>query len=112
MNNTGRADLENWYAKIGQEQNTKLLPAIDRLVSLQLRVMGKYQDDYLIKFCPLSVPSAKDKSETDYKNAQTREIYYNMQSWDSSEVRTILKDEGYPIDDTELMPEDGEEAPE
>ena len=113
LNNTGRADLENWYAKIGQEQNTKLLPAIDRLVSLQLRAMGKYQDDYLIKFRPLFVPSEKDKAETDHRRAQTFQILSDIGSLDASEIRKMLPDEGYSIDDTELMPEeDGEEAPE
>ena len=107
LNNTGRADLENWYAKIGQEQNTKLLPAIDRLVSLQLRAMGKYQDDYLIKFCPLFVPSEKDKAETDHRRAQTFQILSDIGALDASEIRAMLPDEGYAIDDTELMPEDG-----
>ena len=113
LNNTGRADLENWYAKIGQEQNTKLLPAIDRLVSLQLRAMGKYQEDYLIKFCPLFVPSEKDKAETDHRRAQTFQILSDIGALDASEIRRVLPDEGYAIDDTELMPEeDGQEAPE
>ena len=91
---------------------TKLLPAIDRLVSLQLRAMGKYQEDYLIKFNPLSVPSAKDKSETDHRRAQTFQILSDIGALDASEIRAMLPDEGYALDDTELMPEDGEEAPE
>lgn len=105
LNSTGKSDLENWYAKVGQMQNNDLLPALDKLVSIQLHVMGKFKDDYLIKFCPLSVPSDKDKAETEYKRAQTREIYHNVGALDASEVRVQLSDEGYPIDDVDQMPE-------
>ena len=63
-------------------------------------------DDYLIHFCPLSVPSEKDIAETEYKKAQTRQIYLESQVLDPSEVRKKLSDEGgYPIDDVELMGE-------
>lgn len=112
LNATGKGDLENWYAKIGQSQNTLLLPALDRLVTIQLHVMKRYTEDYLIKFNPLSVPSKKDTAETDYKRAQTFEIYHNMGALDATEIRGMLPDEGYDIDDVELVPElptDGKE---
>lgn len=105
LNSTGKSDLENWYAKIGQDQNTILLPQLDKLVTVQLYVMGKYTDDYLIKFHPLSVPSKKDKAETDYKRAQTFEILNNIGALDASEIRKMLPDEGYDIEDVEQMPE-------
>lgn len=105
LNSTGKSDLENWYAKIGQDQNTILLPQLDKLVTVQLYVMGKYTDDYLIKFHPLSVPSKKDKAETDYKRAQTVEILNNIGALDASEIRKMLPDEGYDIEDVEQMPE-------
>lgn len=112
LGTNGQGDLENWYAKIGQEQNTVLLPALDKLVTVQLYVMGKYVDDYLIKFNPLSVPSRKDTAETDYKRAQTFEILNNIGALDASEVRKMLPDEGYDIDDVDTMPETEVEPPE
>lgn len=112
LNSTGKADLENWYAKIGQDQNNILLPALDKLVTVQLYVMGKYVEDYLIKFNPLSVPSRKDVAETDYKRAQTFEILNNIGALDASEIRKMLPDEGYDIEDVEQMPETEVEEPE
>jgi hypothetical protein len=103
LNSTGQADLENWYAKIGQDQNTILLPALDVLITIQLYAMNAYTDDYLIKFNPLSVPSAKEIAETNHKRAQTFEILNNIGALDASEVRAMLKNEGYDInDDTEI----------
>ena len=112
LSSTGQSDLENWYAKVGQLQNTILLPALDRLVQVQLHVMGRYVEDYLIKFNPLYVPSAKDIAETDYKRAQTFEILNNIGALDASEVRKMLPDEGYDIDDVGTMPETEVEEPE
>jgi phage-related protein (TIGR01555 family) len=111
LNSTGKSDLENWYAKVGQDQNTILLPALDRLITVQLYVMGRYTEDYLVKFNPLSVPSRKDTAETDYKVAQTFEIYANMGALDASEVRAMLPDEGFEIDDVEQVPETEVEEP-
>lgn len=111
LNSTGKADLENWYAKIGQDQNNILLPALDKLVTVQLYVMGKYREDYLIKFNPLSVPSRKDVAETDYKRAQTFEILNNIGALDASEIRKMLPDEGYVIENVDVMPETEIEDP-
>lgn len=105
LSNTGKGDLENWYAKIGQDQNTILLPQLDRLVTVQLHVMGRYVEDYLIKFNPLSVPSRKEIAETDYTRAQTFEILNNIGALDASEIRHMLPDEGYDIDNVDQMPE-------
>lgn len=111
LNSTGKSDLENWYAKVGQDQNTILLPALDRLITVQLYVMKRYTEDYLVKFNPLSVPSRKDTAETDYKIAQTFEIYANMGALDASEVRAMLPDEGFEIDDITQLPETEVEEP-
>lgn len=108
LSSTGKSDLENWYAKIGQDQNTILLPQLDKLVTVQLHVLGKYTDDYLIKFNPLSVPSRKDMAETDYKRAQTFEILNNIGALDASEIRAMLPDEGYDIENVDVMPETGD----
>ena len=109
LNSTGKSDLENWYAKIAQMQNTKLLQPIDRLVTLQLYALGTYRKDYLIKFNPLSVASAKEQSETDYRVAQTLEILYNIQALGSKEIRSHISESGmYNVDNVINLPETGE----
>lgn len=112
LNSTGKSELENWYAKVSQMQNTILLPALDRLVQVQLHIMGLYVENYLIKFNPLYVPSAKDIAETNYKRAQTFEILNNIGALDASEIRKILPDDGYDIEDVDTMPETEAEEPE
>lgn len=112
MNSTGQADLENWHARIKQDQEMHLLHPLDKLISIQLQALGMYVDDYTIIFCPLSVPSEKEKSETDYRNAQTMQIYNDIGALDQSEIRQSLKDNGYYIDDVDLNDEEEQEAEE
>ena len=99
LNSTGASDLENWYARIGQEQQVTILPALDRIIGLIMRAQGVYTDDYLIKFKPLWVPSAKESAETEKTKADVRRTYVEMGSLDPSEVRSMLAGEGYDIDD-------------
>jgi len=104
LNSTGKSELENWYASIGQSQHTVLLPALDCLVRWELYAAGRYTEDYLIKFAPLSVPSEKEQAETEYTVAKTHEIYSNIQALDPSEIRSTL---GHMVDGLDLskMPE-------
>lgn len=105
LNASGKNDLENWYAKIEQAQQTRLLPVLDKIVSVQLHVMGKFKDSYRIEFEPLTVPSEKDEVETEYKRAQTFEILNNIGALDALEIRGMLPDCGYDLDDVEQLPE-------
>ena len=99
LNSTGASDLENWYARIGQEQQVTILPALDRIVGLIMKAQGVYTDDYLIKFKPLWVPSAKESAETEKTKADVRRTYVEIGSLDPSEVRSMLAGDGYDIDD-------------
>lgn len=105
LSNSNKNDLENWYSKIKQEQETKLKPVIDFIVGLVLRGLGQYNEDYKIEFEPLWVPSEKDKADTDYLIAKTDEIYVNMGAVDASELRKMMGDRGYEIEELSLMPE-------
>jgi phage-related protein (TIGR01555 family) len=105
LNSSGKSDLENWYAKVMQAQEVRLLPVLDKIVAIQLHVMGRFKDSYRIKFNPLSVPSEKDTIETDYKRAQTFEIYNGIGALDALEIRKMLPDCGYDLDDVEQLPE-------
>lgn len=107
----GSSDLENWYARIGQKQRQKLSGPVDRLVGLVMRALGIYTEEYKIEFCPLWVPSEKDRATTDKTNAETAKLYVDMGALDPSEVRKGL-DHQYEIDDVELMPEGPENGEE
>lgn len=110
LNSTGASELETWYAFIGQEQRNRLLPAIDRIASLVMKAMGIYTDDYTVEFEPLWVPSAKERAETEKATAETRQTYHDMGALDAQEVRGMLRDEGYPIDDVALEYGEDEET--
>jgi len=100
LSNSGAGALENWYAKIGQDQKRKLLGPLDRLVQMALHSIKKYQPDYLIKFCPLWVPSDKEKAEV-FKlemeahklKAETAGAYVTMQALGAEEVRNQIAEE-------------------
>lgn len=71
LSSTGKSDLENWYSTIATMQNDHLLPVLDRILTIQMKVRGWYVDDYLIKFKELFVPSEKERSETMNKDADS-----------------------------------------
>lgn len=105
LSSTGDAELENWYAQVGKLQRSKLLRPLDKLVQVALYATGLFQEEYLLKFNPLSVPSDKEVAETDKLKAETRQIYVNMQALDALECRQLLDDEGYPIEQVDKLPE-------
>ena len=107
--NTGKGDLENWYARIGQLQRQRLSGPVDFVVGVCLRALGLYTEDYKIEFLPLWVPSDADKAATDKLRAEIHEKYVSMGALDASEVRRVIADE-YEIDDTDVMPETGEDG--
>jgi phage-related protein (TIGR01555 family) len=102
-------DLKVWHAHIGQQQETRLLPQLDRLVGLVLRSLKLYTEAYEIEFCPLAVASEKERSEVSLNNAKAAEIYVSMQALDPSEVRATLIENGpYQMNDTGTSPETGD----
>lgn len=105
LSNSNQNDLENWYAKIAQQQQTVLKPVVDRIVGLVLKSLNQYTDDYKIEFNPLWMPSDKETAETNNLIAKTDEIYANLGALDPSELRKMMGDRGYEIDEMDLMPE-------
>lgn len=112
LNSTGKSDLENWYAKVKQMQVNKLRDPLAKLLEIQLRAMGKPADDIEVEFEPLFLPSKKERSETDLNVAKTFEIYSNMNALDPLEVRKMLPDEGYKLDNVNQLPEQDTLTPE
>jgi len=110
---SGGNDLENWYSKVSQLQETILLHAVDKLCAIQMHIMGRYVEDYKIEFESLFMPSGKEKAEIDKLEADakkvaadTANIYVTIGALDPSELRAYLASEGeYKIDDVPLMAE-------
>jgi phage-related protein (TIGR01555 family) len=113
LNSTGKADLENWYAGIMQQQETVLMPVLDQLIAWTLYAQGRYTPDYQVEFEPLSVPSEKEVTETRLAQAKIHEIYVNMQALDPSEVRRELGSDVAEVEgdvEIDMGEDDGAEA--
>lgn len=107
LSDSNAGNLEGWYARIEAMQNDVLRRPIDRIVGY---IAGPNAGEYKIKFCPLYVPSEKEKAETEKLeaeaeriDAETAQIYVNMGALDPSEVRKEIS-EDYEIDPA-TMPE-------
>lgn len=105
LSNSSTNDLENWYSKIAQQQQTILKPVVDKIVGLILHSLGQYTEDYKIEFEPLWMPSEKETVATEHMRAQTDEIYINIGALDGSELRKMMHSRGYEIEELALMPE-------
>ena len=106
LNSNGQSSLESWYAKIGAWQEQRLLPILNRLIS----ILPSSPEMFDVEFKPLWVPSEKEEAETEERKAKTAEIYVNMGALDPSEVRREIAGD-YEIDNVELMPEGPEADP-
>lgn len=110
---TGQSDIENWYAKVKQMQQTMLLPALDRIITIQMHALKMYTKDYLVTFNPLFVPTDKEQAEVKSVKAKTYETLNNIGALDASEIRKMLPDDGYAIENIDLLPEvEDEKEPE
>ena len=115
---TGKADLDNWYARIEAMQNDILRKPLDMLVNyIIISKTGQDGGNYSLKFKPLTVKSDKENAEIDKLKAEANKIqadadsiYAGIGSIDPREIRAWLDDK-YEID---AMPEitepDEEEA--
>lgn len=115
---TGKADLDNWYARIEAMQNDILRKPLDMLVNyIIVAKTGQDGGNYSLKFKPLTVKSDKENAEIDKLKAEANKIqadadsiYVGIGSIDPREIRAGLDDK-YEID---AMPEitepDEEEA--
>lgn len=108
MNNSGEGDLQNWHSQVSQWQNDILKNPIDRLVTMLATANGIPDQDYMIEFNPLYVPSEKEKAEVEKLEAEsekikaeTASIYVTAGALDPSELRETLIEEGdYIMDGT------------
>lgn len=64
MNATGESDLQNYYELIGQEQESKLRPILNKILPvLCMSVFGAVPDDLDFDFDPVSEPSDQERSD-------------------------------------------------
>lgn len=87
LNGTASGELQFWYAKIEQLQSSILSPILDRLVSIQMKALGVYTENYKLEFEPLSVPSDLEENQTKKAEADTWAVYVNTGIMTANEVR-------------------------
>lgn len=64
MNATGESDLQNYYDMIGEEQESKLRPILDKLLPVVcMSAFGAVPDDFDYDFDPVSEPNDKERAE-------------------------------------------------
>jgi phage-related protein (TIGR01555 family) len=116
LSNGGDGDLQNWYAQIKQWQNTKLKNPLDRIVTMLAKSLNIPDQNYLIEFEPLYVPSEKEEAETEKLEAEAKKIkadtaavYVTAGALDPSELRQSLIDDGDYIMDGSIQIVQGED---
>ena len=64
MNSTGESDLQNYYDRIEGDQQTQLLPVLEKLIPIIfISAIGAVPDDLQIVFNPVRRPTNDEKSD-------------------------------------------------
>jgi phage-related protein (TIGR01555 family) len=102
LNANDQSQLENFYSFVGRLQKRRLKSNIDRLTKLNmLSKKGMFKGielpSWKVGFCPLWMPSEKERAETEKLEADAKKaeadainIYNSMGALDGSEVRQML----------------------
>jgi phage-related protein (TIGR01555 family) len=101
LNATGKADLDNWYARIESMQNDILRDPINKIVSfILMSLTGNSDTQYKIKFNPLVVKSDREEAEIGKLEAETKKLeadtataYASIGALDANEIRAGLENE-------------------
>lgn len=96
MNATGEGDARNWYDSIKSEQESKLLPNLNRIVYLMDLSDGGAPDDREIVPNPLWQPSQSEQSETQKRAMETVSIALEWGIMDTEAAQRYI--ESYGID--------------
>ena len=110
---TGKADLDNWYARIEAMQNDILRKPLDLLVNyIIIAKTGQDGGNYSLKFKPLTVKSDKENAEIDKLKAEANKIqadadsiYVGIGSVDPREIKAGLGDK-YKLAEMPTLPFD------
>jgi phage-related protein (TIGR01555 family) len=116
LGGANEGDLQNWYAQVHQWQKTKLKQPLDRLVTMLAKSLGLPDQNYIIEFEPLHVPSEKEKAETEKLEAEAEKIeaetalaYVTAGALDPSELRATLIEDGDYIMDGSIQIQNSED---
>lgn len=104
LGSSGQSDLEIWYGRVGQGQKGQNAPCIAMFCRFTI---GTTPD---IVFNPLHIASDKEQAETDKTEAETAQIYWEMDSLSSGEVREVIADK-YNINPRVRINNGGKEDP-
>ena len=90
-NATGEMDIRNWYDKIAFIQEMKMLPVLDWINGI-IVLCSEYSkipktEEAIVDFTPLWQPSQKEIVDNRKIQAETDNIYWNMNVLDNNEVR-------------------------
>jgi phage-related protein (TIGR01555 family) len=84
MNATGESDLRNWGSQVDVEKRDHFTPGLERCVRVLFRASngptgGVEPDTWSVKFPPLFAPTPREEAEIRSINAQTDQVYVDMQ---------------------------------
>lgn len=110
QNATGEADFQQYYAMVQRIQRRVLKPRLSHFIYLLSKCSSygiNLPGNWHIEFNPLSIPSEKEKAETEKLKAEKEKVisdtlntYVGIGGMDSIEVRNKLEEMGYKLDRT------------
>jgi uncharacterized protein len=91
MNATGESDLRNWYSQVEIERREVFTPGLERVMRVLFRASngptgGQEPSTWSIKFNPLWAPTPREEADIRSVNAQTDQVYVEMQVLKPSDV--------------------------
>lgn len=91
MNATGASDISQWYDKIAEDQETEMLPQMERITKIislakDSNFTPKKDEELSIEFNPLWQQTEKEITETRKNQAETDKMYIEHGVLDASEV--------------------------
>lgn len=122
MNSTGESDLQNYYNRIGAEQELKLTPALERLDKAILRSsLGITDPNIYYEWNPLWQMSETEKADIALKKAQATTLDVNaglvpFTALSKAKCNQLIEDGTYPgleaaVEEAEAAGEMPEEPP-
>lgn len=107
LNATGEGDLKNYYDKVRSMQISEYKPRLDTLFEIMARSMRLPKEEPVkYEFNSLFQQTPKEEAETNYNNAQTAKIYWDIGAVDQVVVAKELKQQGtYGAIDKEYIEE-------
>ena len=85
LNATDETTVKNWYSKVASMQMERMVPHIERVTQILLDSWG-ISEDFTIEPNPLFKSTDREQAEVRKINAETDEIYWNIQVLASEEI--------------------------